>query len=176
MKDWKRATRLHHTPMKRLTTLLAPLPFVIAACTSSPPPDPLFDGLVGSQQMELFALHPDSREPTGQTPSAYAFHGYTVLGRAEVLDMPERDTLVGLVHRSVAASDRTVALCFDPRHGLRITKDGHTTDLVICFECFKMDVFVDGVRERERRLIAATFAADVTAHFTAHGLALHTDD
>jgi len=158
--------------MKIRALVSAPVAVALAACTSSAPPDPLFDGLVGSQRMELFALHPFPHELTDPTPPADDFHGYRILGRAAVADLAERNTLVALVRRGVEASDGSVAACFNPRHGLSITKDGHVTDLVICFECLSMNVYVDGVRA-EARLTADTFTADVTAHFTANGLVIH---
>ena len=34
------------------------------------------------------------------------------------------------------------AACFNPRHGIRATHDGKTVDLVICFECFSLQVFL----------------------------------
>jgi hypothetical protein len=27
--------------------------------------------------------------------------------------------------------------CFDPRHGIRVTRGGVTVDFVICFQCFQ---------------------------------------
>ena len=39
-----------------------------------------------------------------------------------------------------------VAGCFNPRHGIRLIGGGETTDLVICFECLQVQVFVDGRR------------------------------
>jgi hypothetical protein len=37
----------------------------------------------------------------------------------------------------------TVAFCFQPRHGVRLTKDDRTVDLLICFECFRVRVYED---------------------------------
>ena len=36
--------------------------------------------------------------------------------------------------------------CFNPRHGIRVTSGGVTTDLLICFECKEAVVFRDGQR------------------------------
>jgi hypothetical protein len=34
--------------------------------------------------------------------------------------------------------------CFNPRHGLRLKGGGKSVDLVICFECLQVEVFVNG--------------------------------
>jgi hypothetical protein len=41
--------------------------------------------------------------------------------------------------------------CFNPRHGIRVTQDGITADLLICFECFQIMVYVSG--EKEQRVL-----------------------
>ena len=38
-------------------------------------------------------------------------------------------------------SEGDAAACFNPRHGLRVTRNGKTIDFVICFECFQVKVF-----------------------------------
>jgi hypothetical protein len=160
--------------MNRRIPSLAPFVLALVGCTSSAPPDPLLDGLAGAQRLELLALHPYPHERTEPLTPAADFHGYEILGRADATDAAERDALLALVRRGIAASDGSVAACFNPRHGLSFTKDGHVTDLVICFECLSLTIYVDGARA-DSRLTAATFAADVTAHFAAHGLVLHSD-
>ena len=34
--------------------------------------------------------------------------------------------------------------CFSPRHGIRVTRHGRVTDVVICFECRQVRVYRDG--------------------------------
>jgi hypothetical protein len=34
------------------------------------------------------------------------------------------------------------AACFNPRHDIRATHEGKTVDLVICYECFSLQVFL----------------------------------
>ena len=41
-----------------------------------------------------------------------------------------------------------VAGCFNPRHGIRATAGGKTVELVICYECLSMKVYVDGKAKR----------------------------
>jgi hypothetical protein len=35
--------------------------------------------------------------------------------------------------------------CFNPRHVLRVKKDGNTVDIVICFECHNYEAHRNGV-------------------------------
>ena len=37
----------------------------------------------------------------------------------------------------------TGAKCFDPRHGIRVTTGGKSVDLIICFECSWVYVYLD---------------------------------
>jgi hypothetical protein len=34
-------------------------------------------------------------------------------------------------------------MCFNPRHGIRVTHDDQTIDFVICFECSQIQVWRD---------------------------------
>ncbi|MBN9122709.1 MAG: hypothetical protein J0I06_26790 [Planctomycetes bacterium] len=48
------------------------------------------------------------------------------------------------------------ARCFVPRHGVRAVHGGKTYDLVICFECGWVYVFVDGSDKPTRLMISET--------------------
>lgn len=88
--------------------------------------------------LQVFSLDP-GRQATG--PSS--FHGWFVLGKVTVADQ-DRKALADAIVAGVAQPGWKVALCFDPRHGVRaISKDG-TVDLVICFECSKVEAFYAG--------------------------------
>ena len=48
--------------------------------------------------------------------------------------------------KGAAEQDQNVkAGCFRPRHGIRVTLDGKTSDFVICFECWQVKVYEGGV-------------------------------
>ena len=38
-------------------------------------------------------------------------------------------------------NNNAVALCFNPRHGIRVRQGDSVLDLVICFECLQVEVF-----------------------------------
>ena len=97
--------------------------------------------------IELLSLHPSEMRPTvretldpGGDP--VAFRGWMVLGRLRV-EGTTQQLLLQVLEAGVSESDGRVARCFNPRHGIRATSDGHLFDMVICFECFSILVFED---------------------------------
>lgn len=63
------------------------------------------------------------------------FHGFRILGKAEVTDPNYRNLLATALANDILGNEGIVAGCFEPRHGLRISKGAEVKDLVICFEC-----------------------------------------
>jgi hypothetical protein len=76
------------------------------------------------------------------------FHGYRALGKTEV-KAADRKKLADALRLGVEGNYWTVAGCFLPRHGVRMTADKKTVDLVICFQCMSVLVFVDGKQEAQ---------------------------
>jgi hypothetical protein len=137
--------------------------------------DPLLAALDGSERVEILALDPRLVD-VATLPEGYVhFHGYLVLGRVGVDSPSDRDAIVNLVHRGVRFWGGGVALCFNPRHGLSVTKDGVTTDFVICFECSQIEVFVDGAQQ-EGRSTTDLFAGAVTDFYEARGLTIAPEE
>jgi hypothetical protein len=92
---------------------------------------------------ELISLDPDHEAPKAKDQ----FHGWNVLGKVSITDRGEQATLRQALYQGVRENkDGMVAGCFIPRHGLRVTRDGKTVELVICFQCMSMQVF--GVKTR----------------------------
>jgi len=94
---------------------------------------PLFEK---ADAIELYSLDPsfDDKEPDPKK----GFHGWKVLGKTTVKDAKMRKKIVEALYQGLADSDGTAAKCFNPRHGVRVTVDGKTADIVICFECLQM--------------------------------------
>lgn len=144
---------------------------------SGPVPDGLLGHLAGSDAMTIHATHPyehefmEGGEFEDRADTVPRFHGQPVLGTAQVTDAALRDRLLALVERGIEASDGRVAMCFDPRHALSIVKDGRVTDLLICFECYSMSVWVDGAK-LEGHLTARSVEPGVSAIFEDLGLAI----
>jgi len=81
-----------------------------------------------------------SLEPVLAEADPKAFHQRPVLGTTSVTGL-ERTVLVDAIIAGVAPSDSWIAGCFDPRHGVHAIAKNGTVDLVICFECNRVEVF-----------------------------------
>jgi hypothetical protein len=110
-------------------------------------PDGVVDLLAAADHLELLSLdqwcpclrmEPD--DPAG-------FHGWRILGRTTLRKASERHALLAALKQQLPETDRPphfVAMCFNPRHGIRATSPGGSVDLVVCFECYQLDVFPEG--------------------------------
>jgi hypothetical protein len=91
-----------------------------------------------AEEFELYSLDP-ARDIGGA--KAATLHGWKVLGKVTIKGADAKKVRQA-VEKGVKDSDGSVAACFNPRHGIRVT-DGKTTyDLVICYECLSASVFV----------------------------------
>lgn len=86
---------------------------------------------------ELLSLSPDYQQQAAKGD----FHGYRVLGKAVVTDPETRKKLVSTFQRGVAENQGMIAACFNPRHGIRVTRNGKREDFVICFECAQVQAY-----------------------------------
>jgi hypothetical protein len=64
-----------------------------------------------------------------------------VLGRTVVTDPATRKRLYNSLQSGARWNVPVPAMCFNPRHGIRVTYEGKTFDLVICFECSQVQVW-----------------------------------
>jgi hypothetical protein len=119
-------------------------------------------------ELELLALDPWS-EDAGRRVEDSVFHDFTVLRRRAVSAPDTRQEVLDVVRRGVREHPEFAAHCFTPRHGLRARADGHVADLVICYECTQMRLYLDGRRQRDL-LIGDMAEPDLTALYEAHGL------
>lgn len=117
---------------------------------------------------ELLSLDPDPQQADGSPGSdGEAFHGYRVLGRV-ALGAPESERAVAALSRAERESDGRAVKCFNPRHGLSVTRGSERVDYVICFECLQMKEH-RGSAERVV-LIARTAEDDLDALLAKHGV------
>lgn len=68
---------------------------------------------------------------------------YEILGQSDLTDA-QRSIAVGAFDSAIAGWDGNVAMCFDPRHALRIQFKGHAYDFLLCYSCHQIEVFRDG--------------------------------
>lgn len=97
-------------------------------------PADVVDILAKAEQLELYSLDPDDDL---EKPPPDAFHRHRVLGKTVVSDEAVRKHVIAGLEKGVAQGTRP-AKCFWPRHGVRVTHNGKTLDLVICFQCSQL--------------------------------------
>ena len=163
--------------LPRRSSLLIAL--LLAACSGSQTesgvqPDGILASLADADHVELVALHPYPHEIEGEQ-EIERLHGYGVLGRAALNDLAQGNQVLALIEQGIEASNGMVAACFNPRHGLTVTQGDEVWDLVICFECLSMQVYLDGERNGGH-LTVERYEPQVTAIFEAAGLTIHADD
>ena len=91
----------------------------------------------------LLAIDPDQRRTAADSTNrpAEEFHGFGVLGKAELRDPRDRAELVASLRQGIADSDGKVAACFNPRHGIIARRGNESVELLICFECLSLQIF-----------------------------------
>jgi hypothetical protein len=94
--------------------------------------------LNSAEQYELLSLQPLLSQPD--------FYGHEILGRVLIKDVATRKKLTSALQWGARQSDGTRMACFNPRHGIRVTRGGVVTDFVICFECRQVEVWRGGKR------------------------------
>jgi hypothetical protein len=126
------------------------LPFatvLLVGCTGSSADSKIPAGartaLEKADQMELLSTDPASQQEKPKDD----FHGWKVLGRTQIKDADTRKKLVAALKKGVGENDGMAAACFHPRHGIRATQGSKTTDFVICFECFQVQVYAGEKRD-----------------------------
>ena len=150
---------------------LAVAVLVLAGCGSesgrldtSGLPTELQSVLEGDHVIELFSLNP---EPPDKT-TVDKFHGWEVLGQAQ-LDQESAAKITTALLDGIANAPNYVAACFNPRHGLRITGDENSIDVVICFECVQVYVYSGETRLANLR-VAQSPLKSFDAVVNSHGL------
>ncbi len=130
---------------------------VVILTSCSKPGLPFYNRIPRSADRALQNV--DSLELLGLDPylpaaeyAAETFQGWSVLRRQSIDDAATREKLIAAFKKGVAENDGTQALCFNPRHGLRVVSEGKVHDFVICFECFQVRYY--GGRGLEMFLIS----------------------
>jgi hypothetical protein len=128
-------------------------------------PDETKSFLMTADEFTLLSLDPD--RGAGQKAKS-AFRGYRVVGSTAIVAPKEKTSLVNALENGIA-DGRTIAMCFNPRHGIRAKKGDQTIDCLICFECSQVVIYsnsatnsylTDGTPQR-------TFNASLTIHKVA---------
>ena len=95
-----------------------------------------------------------AKKPVKKRNVEEPFHGFVVLGKAALKKETEGvSALKDALYTAIEKSGKP-ARCFIPHHGIRAVAGEKTLDLVICFTCSYLDMYVNGERFGERLVIA----------------------
>jgi hypothetical protein len=102
-------------------------------------PASVHDILANADRFELLSLEPSG----GPTREDGNFWGWRVLG-STVVSPETRDQLLAALERGIAENTGWRAACFIPRHSVRAASGSSGGDLVVCFECDQVHVYLKG--------------------------------
>jgi hypothetical protein len=91
----------------------------------------------------LFRLKP-AEFGESRKPGKGRFQGYRILGQVRLEKAEQRKEVATFLGKALHWNILRQALCFNPRHGLRVVHDKRTLELVICFECNRIEVYEGG--------------------------------
>jgi hypothetical protein len=85
----------------------------------------------------------DAPEAESPPKEIATFHGWPIFGTAHVTSTQEVRSIIRSVIQGVERYRSEPIGCFFPRHGVRAaSKDGWIIDLVICYQCQNMEVYL----------------------------------
>ncbi len=139
--------------------LLLALPLFLFSCQNPPPiprattiprsdapihyndPFPAKVGWVlqAPEKLDFYLLDPDHPHPQADP----TFLNFPIARKIEITSSADRQKLAAAVLNSPHEYFNT-ALCFEPRHAISATRGGVTTDILICFSCGKMKIYIAG--------------------------------
>ncbi len=114
--------------------------------------------LDNASEFELYWLDPSAKA----NQSDASLYRWKVLGKTLIKDAMPRSHLVEAIESDIERG-KEYAECFEPRHAIRASYEGKTVDLVICYRCRWMYVYVD-----EKRVADIVIATKSTSLFDKH--------
>ena len=114
-----------------------------------------------ADHFELFSCDPEFRENKDKGKEDNGFHGFKVLGGIPIKSEKQRQMLVEALVAGMAEKNIMPAKCFIPRHGIRASAGKKQVDLVICFECSQLDVYLIPDDTQRKRLLIGRSPAGV---------------
>jgi hypothetical protein len=97
--------------------------------------------LQNADKYELLSLYPYAL--TDGNVSGPRLDGFRILGRTTITDSATREDLNHSLIDAAWKSNGEVGSCFMPRHAICVTRNGVTTEVLICFECKQVHVYRD---------------------------------
>jgi len=113
-------------------------------------PPAALHALESDSSLVLYSLSPeedillDSGENQRRSAAEPKFQGYRILGQITLTSPESRGMVIDTIRDAVRDWDGAIALCFEPRHGVRATDASGAYDFLICFECQQIYVSSPG--------------------------------
>lgn len=110
-------------------------------------PTEVAQALAAPEQTTLYSLSPGLCIKDGQQcpeDKNKELHRYPILGKI-LLNSEQTKIATQEFQKAISNWDpsKGLAMCFNPRHGLRLVSNKHTYDLVLCYECQQIQIFKD---------------------------------
>lgn len=121
--------------------------------------------LEAPETLEIYAVRGSMDLGGMPPPGSDTFHDNLVIGKAAVSEAAQRVRITAAATAGIDP-EAPVAACFHPRHALRAMRNRTTVDLVICYECASLEVYVNDER------IGSVPTRDVRASLDREFLAL----
>lgn len=124
------------------TIVTAALVALLTGCASNEAD--VDQAFVDAQTFTFYTVDPDPRKAArhrtegADEAEVETLRDWVVLGKVEVTDKADRRMLLAAMQRGIDESDGSVALCFNPRHAMRIGDGTDSIEYIICFECLQV--------------------------------------
>ena len=137
--------------MKRSLLIFAAILTALAAGCASSPSSAIKRALRAPEKAVLYSLYPipasaaippfDSHAPPTNTSK---FEGYYVLGQITLNNGQSKKAIASVCSNVHPPPPGVKSACgFSPRHGLEITTRDKTYDLLLCYQCGKIEIIGD---------------------------------
>lgn len=144
-------------------------------------PAPELRGIIEqADRATLYSIWPGRGKPgPGETESPLPhfegeFHRFPVLGKVELIDAATRSRVLQSLLASVDDNFEGEALCFEPRHALRLGRGTDEVDLLICYHCGYMNI--TSGNKSERVCLSSSSKATLNRVLRAAGIKLASED
>jgi hypothetical protein len=97
-----------------------------------------------ADSFDLYSLEP---EVTPEQAKGEKLHDWPMLGKTTVSDPQKKKELFERLDAAIAEPGKGGAKCFQPRHAIRVDYHGDLVELLICFECGWVYVYVNGEQQ-----------------------------
>ncbi|HSI86685.1 MAG: hypothetical protein ACAI35_27595 [Candidatus Methylacidiphilales bacterium] len=115
-----------------LAAIFGPLNFIPLAASSALR-SPGADAVV-----TLYSLRPGEQSEESDS----TFHHFRILGKADLIPVQAKSACRKILS-DIPILYGVQAICFNPRHGLRIKTPDKTLDYLICYQCGKIYIYIN---------------------------------